>query len=148
MQKADNLSIFIQHGQYRDGLWFIAFHQMQCLRCQLILGNGLGIGRHQLAYRTLQKAHALAQATANIAIGEHALHDALLVYDGNCAQALIGDDKESILHRSIGQNGGVFVTLMHDVAHSQQQLATKASTGMENGELTGSEIVLFQESQG
>ena len=121
---------------------------MQRLGSQLVFRNGLGVGGHELFNRTLQKAHALAQAAANIAVGKHALHDTLFVYHGNSTQALVSDDKESVLNGGIRQNSGILVALVHNIAHSKEQLATQAAAGMENSELASRKVMLFQQGQG
>ena len=48
----------------------------------------------------------------------------------------------------IAINSGVFVALMHNIAHGEQQLASQAATGMENGELAGRKIMFFEQCQG
>ena len=126
----------------------MTFHNVQSLRRQFFLCNKLGLLRHQLCNRPFQEIHTFGQAPADIPVGQQTDHDIIIIYYGNRAQSLVGNDKQSFRYGSGSSDHRVLAAAVHDVPHRKQQLPAQAAAGMEHCKLFGSKIMFPHERHG
>ena len=148
MDDADRDALLVDDWQDRDRARLVLLHDGERSRRHLLRRNRQRLREHDLLHGLVEELVVLRERAADDAIGDEPDELALVVDDGDSAEALVRHDEQRILDRLAAVDQRVVLARVHDILDLQQQAAAKRAARMEHRKVLAREVALRHQGHG